>query len=429
MNTENHSEMSQTQMKKEIRIIGVGNAGAAMIAAMDRTVFSGTTFHVVNTEAVAMMSPDVEVLHLENRLLRGMGTGGDPERGKKIAEEHFGQLKELCGGAGVVFILAGLGGGAGTGILPVLARAAKESGALTVGFATTPFELEGNRRSSLARHGLELLRANADAVVCLANQRAYKMLDEQAGLIATFDKTGRMLVEAMRGVWRLLRHRGPVEIHFEQLAGLLRERHGESWFASVEAAGTTRAHDITGKLSAHPLLEGEYALKNASTILVSIMGGSDMTMAHVNHVMHHIQQDAPKAKVIMGAAADDSFREHLAVTVFALRAGKGGENLQAAESIPEFDTELIQKKEQARPASRVVVPAPAASLNLDQRETLVAKSGLKGPRARKSVSKMKQGTLALDIVNRGRFDKTEATIRNGEDLDLPTFMRRGVTLN
>jgi cell division protein FtsZ len=173
----------------------------------------------------------------------------------------------------------------------------------------------------------------------------------------------------------------------------------------------------------------DQALKNADTLLVSVMGGPDMTMAHVNDLMRHINQDAPKAKVVMGAALDESFRDRLAVTVFAMRHTQPVAEKDSLPDgdLPEFDTELMHKKADERPASRTVPPAPALTLN--QREALVAKSGLKGSRGRKTASKLKQGTLPLDIVNRGRFDKTEATIRNGEDLDLPTFMRKGVKLN
>jgi len=431
MNSENNSPVATPSeaSKGRFKLIGVGTAGAAMIAAMDRADFAGASFTVVNTEAATGLSPDIELIHLETRLLRGMGTGGDPERGRKLAEEHFARLKEACAGSEVVFILAGLGGGAGTGIAPVLARAARESAALVLGFVTTPFELEGNRRQKLANLGLEQFKASADAVVCLSNQRAYKLIDENSSLMGTFDLTARLLTEGARGVWRLLRHRGLLEVHFDELCALLRVQHGQTWFATVDAAGTTRAHDVIEKLSAHPLLEDEQALKNADTLLVSVMGGPDMTMAHVNQLMHRVSQDAPSAKVIVGAAVDESFRDRLGVTVFAVRHAKPSveKGEPQSDELPDFDAELIHKKMAERPASRAVPPSPA--LTLDQRESFVAKSGLKGARGRRAASKLKQGTLPLDIVNRGRFDKTEATIRNGEDLDLPTFMRKGVKLN
>ena len=173
-------------------------------------------------------SSAAEKVHLETQLLRGLGTGGDPDRGRALAEEQLPKLKSLCEGADVVFILAGLGGGAGTGISPVLARAAKEAGALVLGFVTTPFDCEGGRRQRLAQHGLAELKAAADGVICLPNQKVFKMIDENTSVLETFKITNDFLADGVRGVWRLLMHKGLIEIHFADLAALLRDRHAES---------------------------------------------------------------------------------------------------------------------------------------------------------------------------------------------------------
>src|ERR1019366_704464 len=142
--------------------------------------------------------------HLESKLLRGLGSGGDADRGRALAEEQFSTLKSACEGANVVFILSGLGGGAGTGISPVLARAAKEAGALVLAFVTLPFDCEGNRRQQQARRGLELLKAEADGVICLPNQKVLKLIDENTGVIETFRAANELLAEGVGGVWRLM---------------------------------------------------------------------------------------------------------------------------------------------------------------------------------------------------------------------------------
>ncbi|MEI2725411.1 MAG: hypothetical protein V9H26_18390 [Verrucomicrobiota bacterium] len=197
-----------------------------------------------------------ETIHLEGKLLRGLGTGGDPERGRELAEEHFQRLKTTCAGVEVVFLLAGLGGGTGTGVCPVLARAARESGALVLAFVTLPFVCEGNQRQRLARQGLDELTAIADGVICLPHQKAAKLLDENAGFADTFRASAHLLIEGLRGVWRLIMHRGLIEIHFAELCAVLRAGHGESCFATVESAGLGRATAAIEKLSAHPLLDG-----------------------------------------------------------------------------------------------------------------------------------------------------------------------------
>lgn len=442
MHTESPRPSASGEEKLCIKIFGVGSAGGAMLAQMANEDFAGATFFTVNTGPLQSPMPATATqLHLETKMLRGLGTGGDPERGRKAAEENFQTLKDACAGAAVVFIVAGLGGGAGTGVSPVLARAARESGALALAFVTLPFDLEGNRRQQQARQGLEHLKAAADGVICLPNQKVCKLMDENTSLMDTFRTTTHLLVEGVRGVWRLLMHRGLIEIHFDDLSAMLRDRRGESCFAAVEAAGTTRARDTLEKLLAHPLLDGGQTLKEADAVLVSLMGGPELTMADVNRVMEAVNQQCQRAQIIMGAAVDEAFRDRLAVTVIATRHGRHhyepGHHEDSGQKEPapaattedaeaqELDTQLLEKKATARPASRFVPPAP--SLTSEQREQLLAKQG--GGRLRKHPPRMRQGNLPLEIVSKGRFDKTEPTVHKGEDLDLPTYIRRGVALN
>ena len=156
-------------------------------------------------------------IHLETKLLRGLGTGGDPERGRAIAEEQFATLKSACDDADVVFIIAGLGGGAGSGISPVLARAAKETGALVLAFVSLPFACEGNRREQQARQGLEQLKSVADGVICLPSQKIFKLIDENTSVLDTFRITGGLLIEGVRGIWQLLARPGLIQVHFSTI--------------------------------------------------------------------------------------------------------------------------------------------------------------------------------------------------------------------
>src|ERR1019366_6882594 len=146
--------------------------------------------------------------HLESKLLRGLGSGGDADRGRALAEEQFSTLKSACEGANVVFILSGLGGGAGSGISPVLARIARETGALVLAFVTLPFDCEGNRRRNQAQHGLLQLKAEADGVICLPNQKMFKLIDDRTSVADTFKITNEFLADGLKGVWRLLARKG-----------------------------------------------------------------------------------------------------------------------------------------------------------------------------------------------------------------------------
>lgn len=418
-----------------VKIIGVGTAGSVMVDQLSRDEFGAAGIAFINTDASGPSGPTKQIL-LDTVPLRGLGTGGDPERGRKLAEDNFEKLKSLTAETEVIFLVAGLGGGAGSGVLPVLARAARESGALVLAFVTLPFDCEGNRRQQQAQAALEQLQLTCDGVLCSPNQKAFQLLDAKLGFAETFRATTRLLTEGLRGVWRLLMHRGMIEIHFAELCALLRERHGESYFAMLEANGANRTSEVLAKIATHPLLDGGKALEGAASVLVSILGGPDLSMADVNQVMQDVTVRCPKARVIMGAAIEDNYADRLAVTLIATRPGRPvkvvapkAAEVETPEVAVEFGAELLHPTEVGRSKARMVPPAP--TLTLEQREEIISKHTGKSLRSRKPTTgpRMRQTTLPLDIVNKGRFDKSEPTIHKGEDLDLPTYVRRGIALN
>ena len=311
-----------------IKVIGVGGAGLAVLARLIRSGLAGGGFAAVNTDAASLAASEApEKLQLETRLLRGLGSGGDPDRGRTLAEENFPRLKSLCEGMDVVFIIAGLGGGAGTGISPVLARAAKETGALVIGFVMTPFDCEGPRRQRLALQGLAEFKAAADGLICLPNQKVFKLIDENTTALETFKLTNEYLADGVRSFWRLLTSTGLIDIHLDDLCELLRDRHAESAFAVAEAVGPTRSREVAEKLLAHPMLDAGAMLAEADALMINILGGPDLTMAEVNRVMEQMNRHCEHALVVMGAAIDEAFRDRLAVTVIATR-----KNLEPAET-------------------------------------------------------------------------------------------------
>jgi cell division protein FtsZ len=407
---------------RTIKIFGVGDAGVTLLGALNSEEFSGANFLAVNADAQSLAASSAPVkIHLETKLLRGLGTGGDPERGRALAEEQFVTLKTTCKGADVVFIVAGLGGGAGSGISPVLARAAKETGALVLAFVTLPFLCEGNRRQQQAQQSLEQLKSVADGVICLPSQKAFKLIDENTSVLDTFRITGGLLVESIRGVWQLLTRPGLIQIHFDDLCALIRDRHSESAFAFVETSGVARSREAVEKLLAHPLLDEGRALAEADAILVSLLGGKDLTMAEVNRVVEQIGRHCDRAQIIMGAAIDTNMKNKLSVTLIA--AKNSGAKHEPSISNGDLPEQAISRGATSRSGVRSIPPTP--SLTLEQREQAVSHHG----RARRQSSKMLQAQLPLAIVTKGRFDKSEPTIHKGEDLDIPTYIRRGVALN
>lgn len=412
---------------RTIRIFGVGGAGVILGDALNHGEFSGANLAAVDTDGQSLAASSAAVkIHLQTKLLRGLGTGGDPERGRALAEEQFSIFKSACEGADVVFIIAGLGGGAGSGVSPVLARAAKETGALVLAFVTLPFLCEGNRRQQQAAQSLEQLKPVADGVICLPNQKTFKLIDENTSVLETFRITGGLLVEGIRGVWQLLTRPGLIQIHFDDLCALVRDRHSESAFAFVEASGPARSREIVDKLLSHPLLDEGRALAGANAILVSLTGGKDLTMAEVNRIMEKISRQCEGAQVIMGAAIDAGMANKLSVALIAAKNSveRNAPPLPAAHS-PEQNNLPASAEENgdSAPGSRLGRPAPGSQPH--QREVIVSRHG----RARREKPKMLQTQLPLAIVSKGRFDKSEPTIHKGEDLDIPTYIRRGVPLN
>ena len=412
----------------QLKIFGIGTAGINVMEQLLRNSLPGASFIAVNTDAQSLASSSAsEKVYLDTKTLRGLGTGGDPERGRTVAEENLSALKSLCEGAGVIFLIAGLGGGAGTGIITVLARVAKEAGALVVGFVTTPFDCEASR-CQRAFEGLADLKETADAVICLPNQKVLKLVDESTSVMEAFKLTNDLLADGARGIWRLLVLPGLIPLHFEEVCSLLRDRHAQTVFATAEAMGPTRSREIIDKLVAHPLLDGGHILGKADAVLVSLVGGPDLTLVEVNRVMEQVRQQCQHAHILMGAANDESFRERLGITLIA--AKKAAENPAAGppgllgnEALP---SQLLGEDSSSRPNSRFVPPAPA--LPPEQVNQLLTRQS-RGARARKAATKMRQGQLPLEIVSKGRFDKSEPTIHKGEDLDVPTYIRRGVPLN
>ena len=420
MKTKNHEIVAEIPRARSIKVIGVGGAGVILADAMNSGEFAGASFAVIDTDAQSLAASSAAVkIHLETKLLRGLGTGGDPERGRALAEEHFPVLQSACDGADVVFIVAGMGGGAGSGISPVLARAAREAGAIVFAFVTLPFAAEFGRREEQARQGLEQLKGIADGVICLPNQKAVKLNAEDTPILETFRISGGLLIEGVRGVWQLLTRPGLIQIHFEDLCALMRDRHSESAFAFVEAGGPSRSRDVMEKLLAHPLLDEGRALAEADAILVSVTGGKDLTMAEVGRVMEQIRRRCDRAQIIMGAAIDPEMKNSVSITLIAARNAVPKVEQLAPDNADGAETPELSRRR------RRDVPA-AAALTLDQREHLVARHSGRG---RREKSKMLQTQLPLAIVSKGRFDKSEPTIHKGEDLDIPTYIRKGVQLN
>jgi len=423
-----------TPRRVTIKVCGVGGAGCNAVDFIAHSELPDVQLFALNTDAQALercAAPRRFVLGAART--RGLGAGGDPEVGRAAAEEDIEELRALCAGADIIFILAGLGGGTGTGAAPVLARVARDAGALVLGVATLPFEFEGSRRQRQAELGLQQFKAATDAVICLPNQKLFQLLDDKTSVVEGFKISNALLADGLRGVWRLLTQTGLINVDFADLCAVTRGRHAISSFAAAEACGDNRAEQAVEKLFAHPLLEGGQLLGAADAALVSIVGGPDLTMAEVSKIMQPINRQAENAHVIFGAAIDERFSGRLSVTLIASRRSQDDEKRLTILPSPEAPglngngngngLQLLDPDERSRSSSRYAPPAPELPEEKKQ-ELFQRQTG----RNRKRSSRL-QKELPLEIVFKGRFEKSEPTIRHGEDLDVPTYIRKGVPLN
>jgi cell division protein FtsZ len=411
-----------------IKVCGVGGAGCNAAGFIAQDKLDPADVLLLNTDAQALAAfplPGKLVLGLKRA--RGLGTGGDPELGRAAAEDDAARLRSFCEGADIIFILAGLGGGTGTGAAPVLARIARESGALVLALATLPFDFEGGRRQRQAAAGLHHLKAAADAVICLPNQKLFKLLDEKTSVLETFKISNSLMAGGLRGIGRLLTQTGLINIDFADLCSVTRGRHVASAFATAEAGGEKRGEQVIEKILNHPLLDCGQVLNESDAVLVSLVGGPDLTMNEVHKVMEPLQRQCENAHLIFGAVIDGAFTGQLSVTLIASRHGAAESAPPDAASCvptaPSGDMQFLDPAAASRPACRFVAPAPEMS-NEKKEQLYTRQTGRSGKRNTRL-----QKELPLEIVFKGRFDKSEPTIRHGEDLDLPTYIRRGVALN
>jgi len=427
-----------------IKVIGVGGAGLQAIEHMSRVGLEGLAFAAVHTDARLLgATPLAQKLLVGLALTRGLGAGGDPDVARAAAEADTQALNELCAGSDLIVVVAGLGGGTGSGAAPVLARVAREQGALVLGLVVLPFEFEGRRRQHQAQLALRQLKTAADAVICLPNQKVSSLIDDKTTLIETFRIANDLLCQGLAGLWRLITRKGLINVDFADLCRVVRGRQAESCFATAEAMGEARSREVVERLLSSPLLDQGRLLAEADAVLVSLVGGADLALKEVNLVMEQIHRVCEHAQVIMGAAIDVALGDRIGVTLVATKR-TAPETDRAVETCAapvdpeppaaEFPTSEEERLAPARgltsderPAPRYIPPPP--HLTPEQAEQILARQDRSGNRRRRNTAAMRQELLPLEVVSKGRFAKSEPTVYRGEDLDTPTYVRRGMALN
>ena len=305
-----------------IRVVGVGGAGINAVNRMLDAGIAQVDFLAVNTDAQQLDVSDAPVkLHIGEQLTQGLGSGSDSETGRKAAEEGYDRIKTALRGSDMVFVTAGEGGGTGTGAAPVVARIARELGALTVGIVTTPFRFEGTRRRTTADSGIEALRASCDTVIVIPNDRLLEVLDRSTSMIEAFRIADDVLRQGVQGICDLITLPGLINLDFADVRTIMADAGTALMGIGYSERGEGRAREAAERALRSPLIDTE--IVGARGILLSIAGGDDLTLLEVNDAAEVVRQAATDdTNIIFGATVDERLNGQVWVTVVA--TGLGG---------------------------------------------------------------------------------------------------------
>ena len=304
-----------------IRVVGVGGAGLNAIHRMMDAGIAQVDFIAVNTDRQALAISDAPTkISIGEGLTQGLGSGADPSVGRAAAEEAMDQLRAALRGSDMVFVTAGEGGGTGTGAAPVVARIARELGALTVGIVTTPFRFEGTRRRAAADSGVEELRAACDTVIVIPNDRLLEVLDRSTSMIDAFKIADDVLRQGVQGICDLITTPGLINLDFADVRTVMQDA-GSALMGIGYATGANRAREAAERALGSPLIDAE--IVRARGILLSISGGDDLSLVEVNDAAEVVRQTATdETNIIFGATVDPRLTGQVWVTVVA--TGLGG---------------------------------------------------------------------------------------------------------
>lgn len=389
-----------------IKIIGLGGAGTNAVDRIKLEDLEQVHLMAIDTDSQVLASSPVEASFLLGRnLTRGKSTGGSVEKGRQAAEQDREPLRQLVEGVDLVFLLVGLGGGTGSGAAPVIAELAASSGALVIAFAALPFQREGVSRINRAKTALEALRKSCHAVITLPNDLIFKQVDENATLMEAFAMADKWIKLGVHAIWSMLFNTGLINVDFSTLQTALSEPGGKTLFGTGYGKGEKLVEQALHDLENCPLLhlpEGGL-VKDTDQLIVNLTGGPDLTMAMVNQVMDAVATTfSCRNSIIMGAAIDGSLYNQLRVTVMGTIRGpqltKGYAPVPSASIAPNEPVPARRPEPEAAPE-----PAAAPLKKLQE-----------------------EFAFPSQDQERGVFEKTGRNLYEGVDLDIPTYLRRGM---
>ena len=349
------------ELRPRITVVGVGGAGCNAVNNMINANLEGVDFLVANTDGQALAhSLSSRKIQLGSAITQGLGAGSKPEIGRLAAEESLQDVMAELADCNMVFITAGMGGGTGTGAAPVIARAARERGILTVGVITKPFEFEGQRRMKQADEGIEELQAYVDTLIVIPNQNLFRLANERTTFADAFHMADAVLHQGVCGVTDLMIKPGQINLDFADIRAVMGEM-GKAMMGTGEASGDARATQAAEAAINNPLLD-DTTMKGANAVLINITGGLDMTLFEVDEAANRIRKEVdPDATIIFGSAFDDKLEGVMRVSVVAT-------GISGATQINNRPSMMPQKTEAVAPRPSTILPNPLSSFLSPARE-------------------------------------------------------------
>lgn len=396
--------VDQEILNARIKVIGIGGGGGNAVNTMIGGKLAGVDFIVANTDAQSLEASRAPVkIQLGATVTKGLGAGANPEIGRRAALEDGETIKEHLCGSDMIFITAGMGGGTGTGGAPVVARLAREVGALTVGVVTKPFIFEGKKRMRQAEEGIEELKEYVDTLIVIPNQRLLSIAAKTTTMLEAFHKADDVLLQAVRGISDLIITPGLINLDFADVRTVMAEM-GLALMGTASASGENRAIEAAQKAISSPLLE-DISIAGARGVLINITGGADLCLHEVNEAASMIQEEAhDEANIIFGAVIDENMSDEIRITVIATGFGEA--------------------KEESKPAHENLTSIPS----IGQKNKKVVHLGTIVDDLDSPVwQRKKQGSEETETVtlNKSTFELSPNQ-EEDDKYDIPTFLRRQV---
>src|SRR2546428_2671466 len=321
--------VEQHGMTARIKVIGIGGGGGNAVNTMIGGKLSGVDFMVANTDAQSLEASQAPLrIQLGSMVTKGLGAGANPEIGRRAALEDQEQIREYLEGSDMIFLTAGMGGGTGTGGAPVIARVARDVGALTVGVVTKPFIFEGKKRMRQAEEGIEELKQSVDTLIVIPNQRLLSIAAKTTTMLEAFHKADDVLLQAVRGISDLIITPGLINLDFADVRTVMAEM-GLALMGAASASGENRAVEAAQKAISSPLLE-DISIQGARGVLINITGAADLGLHEVNEAATLIHEEAhDDANIIFGAVIDERLKDEIRITVIATGFGEKEERKPA----------------------------------------------------------------------------------------------------